>query len=86
MSCVRMPDLNGRLDPIEDRQPEIKEHDVRCESPGKRDRLLAVGGLADDLQLWSGLEDLPGPFTDDGVILCKQDAQDSHRLGTAGRV
>jgi hypothetical protein len=36
----------GRLDPIDARHPDIHQHDVRTQPPGRGGRLGAVAGLA----------------------------------------
>jgi hypothetical protein len=48
----------GRLDPVEYGHADVHQHHIRPEPHGGGDRVLAVGRLADDDDLWLALEDL----------------------------
>ena len=52
-------DPPGRLDAVDARHPHVHEDHVRSGVPHQGDRVLAVGGLADDREVRLDLEDHP---------------------------
>ena len=54
-------DAARRRDPVEHRHADVHHDDVGLEALGDLDALLAVGGLADDLDVGLVLEDHPEP-------------------------
>jgi len=51
--------LPGGGEPVDAGHLDVHQHDVRSGGPGDLDRLPAVRGLADDLQVGLGLQDQP---------------------------
>src|SRR5215470_20320468 len=65
-------DLAGGLDPVQVRHPDVHQDHVRLGLPGQADRLPAVLGLADDLQVRPGFQDHPEPAADQGLVIAQQ--------------
>jgi hypothetical protein len=47
-------DLTGGFEPVEARHADVHQRDVRPEGLGRGDRLVDVGGFADDVEVVSG--------------------------------
>ena len=52
-------DLLGRGEPVELRHPDVHQHDLGLRECRLTDRLVAVLGLGDDLDVTLGLQDHP---------------------------
>jgi hypothetical protein len=74
----------GRRDPVEDRHADVHHDHVGLEPLGDIDPILAVGGLADHLDVRLVLEDHPEPGPNE-LLVVDQDHPDrgAHR-STAG--
>ncbi len=76
----------GGLDPVELGHADVHQHDVGLQVPGLRDRVEAVGGLADDLQIVLGVEDHAEPGAHERLVVGDQQADAQARLNSrAGR-
>src|SRR5690606_24083468 len=54
--------------------PDVQQHQVVAERPQQQQRLLAVGGLADDLDLVELLQQVPQLRTGRGLVVDDQSA------------
>ena len=72
------PDPGGRLEPTDARHPQVHQHDVRPVLGDTRQRLLAVGGLADDVDAVEVLQDGDHAGAEHRVVVGDQHA-DAHR-------
>ena len=52
-----LANASGRGEPVQHGHPHVHEDDVRSELNGQRDRLIAVSGFSDDLDLGLAFED-----------------------------
>jgi hypothetical protein len=75
--AVERDDAARRLDPVELRHADVHQHDVRRQPPGQLDRLGAVGGLADDVEVVLGVEDHLEAGAHERPVVGDQDAHDT---------
>ena len=68
------PDLAGRVDAVHDRHLEVHQDDVGAPLAGEPYRLLAVAGVADDLEPLVGAEREPEGFGEEVMVVRDQDA------------
>ena len=66
-------ELLGRLDPVDARHPDVHQDDVGREVAGPGHGLLAVGGLADHVEVGLDLEDHPEAAPDQRLVVGDQD-------------
>lgn len=66
-------DFPGRLDSPQIRHPDVHQQDVRPGSGGQADRLPAVGGLADDLDVILGGQQRGEPTPDQFLVISQRD-------------
>src|SRR3954453_1215776 len=78
---VRVDDALRGLDAVHDRHRQVHEDDVRPGVAGERDRLRAVRGRPDDLDVAGAVEQLGEPGPHDGVVLGEQHTD--HATGTS---
>src|SRR5579884_130930 len=64
----------GGLDPVHPGHAHVHQHDVGGQPPGQFDRLVAIGGLTDDLEVVLTLEDEAEARPDQGLVVHHQDA------------
>ena len=76
-------DPPSRLDPVDDRHADVHQHDVGPSALDQRDRLGAVGGLADDLDVVAGVEDHAEAAAHERLVVGDQDA-DAHGAASSG--
>jgi hypothetical protein len=67
-------DPTRRLDPVEPGHADVHEHDVGSMALGPVDRLVAVVGLADHLEVVLGVDECPEAGAHEGLIVREQDA------------
>ncbi len=78
-----------RLDPVELGHADVHQDDVGLQPLGLLDRVEAVGGLADDLEVILGVEDHAEPGADERLVVSDQQAHAQTRLNSrtsVGRV
>src|SRR5262245_1459751 len=71
------PNLPRRLHAVDTRQRIIEDGNVRLSLRRLADRLLAVGGLGNDLPVWLRGEDSAEARANDFVVICNQNAHRS---------
>ena len=76
---ARVDDAAGRLDAVELGHADVHQHDVGLQPPRHLDRLQAVDGLADDLEVVLGVEDHLEPRAHERLVVGDQDA-DAHAV------
>ena len=64
----------GGLDPVAAGHPQVHQHDVRPKPDRERERLVAVGCGADDLDAGEQAEQGCESFADDPLVVGDQDA------------
>ena len=69
-----------RADAVEPRHDEVHEHDVGLERRDRRERRLAVGRLADDLDVVLQLEERAQALAHDGVVVDDEDGDHARHL------
>ena len=69
----------GRLEAVHHRHPDVEQAHVGPEAPRERDRLGAVGGLADDLDVGLRVEDHAEPRAHEVLVVGDQHAHASRR-------
>jgi hypothetical protein len=62
-------DAASRLEPVQLRHPHVHQDDVRVRLSGDGDRLVAVSGLADDVDVRLELEDHAKPGPDHWLVV-----------------
>jgi hypothetical protein len=62
-----------RLDAARGRQRQVEQHDVRAHLDSKRERVAAVFGFADDVEVGLAFQDLAHPDPEQGVVVDQQD-------------
>ena len=67
-----------RRQPVHARHADVHQDDVGGAAAGERDRLDAVRGLADDLDVGLGLEDRAQPAAHHRLIVGEQHADGRH--------
>ena len=72
-ACRARGEPLDRLDAVHARHPQVHQHDVRVVLGGERQRLLAVGGGADELDAVEQAEQRAQAFTDDALVVGQQD-------------
>src|SRR6476661_781397 len=72
-------DYPGRFQPVQMRHPDVHQDDVGPFLPGQRDRLGAVAGLADDLEVRRGINEHPEAAAHERLVVGHQDPD---HLGT----
>jgi hypothetical protein len=82
---VSVDDLAGRLDAVHVRHADVHQHHIRIELAGERDRLGAVCGLADDLDVGFGAQDHPEAAAHKLLVVREQDANRHARAEPSGR-
>jgi hypothetical protein len=75
-----------RLDAVHARHPDVHEDDVGPQRPHLRQRDLAVGGLADHLDVRLGLQDEAEAGAQQRLVVDQQDADRHDGLRVVGRV
>ena len=71
--AARRDDPPRRLDPVELRHPDVHQDHVRLELGRQAHRLVAVLGLADDLEIVASLDDQPEAAADERLVVGDQD-------------
>ena len=71
--------LARRLDAVQQRHADIKNGHGRVQGGGQVDRLAAVIGLADHLEVRLLLQQEPQPAAHDGVVVSQDNANLWHR-------
>ena len=72
----------GGLDAVAARHAQVHQHDVRPQPVGERERLVAVGRRADDLDPGEQPEQGGESFADDALVVGDQDADGCVHAGT----
>ncbi len=62
-------DLAGGFEPVETWHADVHQHDVGAEGFREGDGLVAIGGLADDVKVASGVEEGPEPAAHEGLVV-----------------
>ena len=65
-------DSPGGLQAVDPGHPDVHQDHVGALATGQVDRLPAVGGLADDLQVLRGVDEDPEPGADQGLVVGEQ--------------
>jgi hypothetical protein len=73
-----------RLDAVAARHPQVHQHDVGVVLGGERDRLLAVGGGADELDPVEQPEQRAEALADDALVVGEQDADHAGSHSSTG--
>src|SRR6185437_1014608 len=66
-------DYPGRFQPVQMRHPDVHQDDVGPFLSGQRDRLGAVAGLADDLEVRRGIDEYPEAAAHERLVVGHQD-------------
>ena len=61
------------FEPAHSRHHEVHDYDVGLEGAGLLDRLFARGGLAYDVEIWLGVEQLAEPGAEHRMVVCQKD-------------
>ena len=78
-------DPAGRLDAVHVRHADVHEHDIRIEFARQGDRLAAVRGLANDIDVGFGAEDDANAAAHERLVIREQDADRHARADRSGR-
>ncbi len=70
-------DATGRLEPVHLRHPDVHEEDVRAFAAREVDRLDAVRGFADDLDVGRRTQQHREPAAHEGLVVGDGDADHS---------
>jgi len=80
----RIGEASGRLNSVQDRHPDVHQYDIRIQRRNQAQRLLAIGGLARDLDPSLRFENHPQAATYDSLVVGDDHAD--HRItGNAAR-
>jgi hypothetical protein len=79
---VMFAEAAGGLDPVAVRHPEIHQHDVRTQLDRQRERLVAVGCGADDLDAGEQPEEGGESLADHALVIGHKDADFPAHAGT----
>ena len=80
-----LPDHPGGLQAVDPGHPDVEQHDVGLLLLDHRDGLLAVRGLADDIDVLGHVEVAAQALTDERVVVGNEDP-DAHALPPDGRL
>src|SRR5262249_4842751 len=77
-------DAPGRLDPVHGRHTDVHQDDVREQPLRQLDRLAAVAGLADDLDVVLGAEDHAEAVAHERLVVAEENADDHRSVAANG--
>src|SRR2546422_10722061 len=72
-ASLLLSDAAQGFEPAHSRHHEVHDYDVGLEGAGLLDRLFIRGGLAYDVEIWLGAEQLAEPGTEHRMVVCKKD-------------
>ena len=78
-SAASRDDAAGCLDSVEHGHADVHQHDVGPKPARLGNGVFAVAGLADDVCLGLGVEDLAQADADKCLVVCDQNASSSDR-------